>query len=321
MGVTRNLYLLPSSPVAELRKLLPQAQIEFDPGMSPTEAALTARRCDVAVVFGVRLEGEGFDSADLSLPWGQDAVIEAVAAANPNTIVVLETGNPVIMPWRDRVRAIVEAWYPGQAGGQAIAEILTGAVNPSGRLPVTFPADLTQTPRPDLPGLGTPWGTRSPSRTPKAPRSVTGGSPSNGSSRCTPSGTARATPSSTTAVSRLRVVTRSLPPSASPTPAGARAPMWPSSTWSAPRARNACACSVSRGWNCNRAITPGGDHRRPAAAGPVRRARRNHGRLAHHRGHLPGRGRQVGSQPGADSRHCDERQLNSTAADWSFPVA
>ena len=90
---------------------------------------------------------------------GQDAVIEAVAAANPNTIVVLETGNPVVMPWRDRVNAILEAWYPGQAGGQAIAEILTGAVNPSGRLPVTFPADLAQTPRPELPGLGTPWGT------------------------------------------------------------------------------------------------------------------------------------------------------------------
>jgi len=159
MGVARNLYLLPSSPVTELRKLLPGAEIEFDPGMSPAEAALTARRCDMAVVFGIRLEGEGFDNADLSLPWGQDAVIEAVAAANPNTIVVLETGNPVAMPWRDSVRAIVEAWYPGQAGGQAIAEILTGAVNPSGRLPVTFPLYLSQTPRPELNGLGAAWGT------------------------------------------------------------------------------------------------------------------------------------------------------------------
>jgi beta-glucosidase len=73
--------------------------------------------------------------------------------------VVLETGNPVTMPWHDRVKAIIEAWYPGQTGGQAIAEILTGAVNPSGRLPITFPADLAQTPRPELPGLGTPWGT------------------------------------------------------------------------------------------------------------------------------------------------------------------
>jgi beta-glucosidase len=159
MGVGRNLYLLPSSPLAELRKLLPKTHIEYDPGMSPAEAAMIARRSDLAIVFGIRLEGEGFDNADLRLPWGQDAVIEAVTAANPNTIVVLETGNPVAMPWRDSVKAIIEAWYPGQAGGQAIAEILTGSVNPSGRLPMTFPADLAQTPRPDLPGLGTPWGT------------------------------------------------------------------------------------------------------------------------------------------------------------------
>ncbi len=159
MGVGRNLYLLPSSPLAELEKLLPNAQIEFDPGMIPAESALLARRSDVAIVFGIRVEGEGFDNPDLSLPWGQDAVIEAVAAANPKTIVVLETGNPVAMLWQDKVKAVVEAWYPGQAGGQAVAEILTGAVNPSGHLPITFPADLAQTPRPKLDGLGTPWGT------------------------------------------------------------------------------------------------------------------------------------------------------------------
>jgi beta-glucosidase len=159
MSAARNLYLLPSSPIAELKKLMPNAQIENDPGMSPAESAMTARRVDVAIVFGIRVEGEGFDNADLSLPWGQDAVIEAVADANPNTIVVLETGNPVDMPWRDKVNAIVQAWYPGQAGGQAIAEVLTGAVNPSGRLPITFPADLSQTPRPELEGLDTAWGT------------------------------------------------------------------------------------------------------------------------------------------------------------------
>jgi beta-glucosidase len=127
--------------------------------MTPAESALLARRSDVAIVFAIRVEGEGFDLPDLSLPWGQDAIIDAVASANPNTIVVLETGNPVAMPWHDEVRAVVEAWYPGQAGGQAIAEVLTGAVNPSGRLPITFPADLAQTPRPELPGLGEPWGT------------------------------------------------------------------------------------------------------------------------------------------------------------------
>jgi beta-glucosidase len=155
----RSLYLLPSSPLAELRKQFPQARIEFDPGISPAEAALAARRADVAIVFAIRVEGEGFDNADLSLPWGQDAVIAAVAATNPNTVVVLQTGNPVVMPWRDSVNAILQAWYPGQAGGQAIAEVLTGAVNPSGRLPITFPADLSQTPRPRLPGLGAAWGT------------------------------------------------------------------------------------------------------------------------------------------------------------------
>ncbi|HEU4948899.1 MAG TPA: beta-glucosidase [Kribbella sp.] len=159
MGPGRNLFLMPSSPLEELEKLLPDAHTEFDPGQTPAEAALLAKRSDIAIVFGIRVESEGFDSPDLTLPWGQDAVIDAVAKANPNTIVVLETGNPVSMPWRDKVRAIVQAWYPGQAGGQAIAEILTGAVNPSGRLPVTFPADLAQTPRPELPGLGTPWGT------------------------------------------------------------------------------------------------------------------------------------------------------------------
>ncbi|MDX1885411.1 beta-glucosidase [Mycolicibacterium sp. 120270] len=159
MGNLRNLFLLPPSPLEQLTKALPKAQFEFDPGYTPAEAALTAKRSDVVIAFGIRVEGEGFDSADLSLPWGQDAVIEAVAAANPNTIVVLETGNPASMPWRDEVKAIVQAWYPGQAGAQAIAEVLTGAVNPSGRLPITFPMSLEQTPRPQVPGLGTPWGT------------------------------------------------------------------------------------------------------------------------------------------------------------------
>jgi beta-glucosidase len=159
MGPSRNLYLMPSSPVTELKKLLPNADIDFDPGQTVAEAVLLAKRSDLVIAFGIRSEGEGFDLADLSLPWGQDQVIDAVATVNPNTVVVLETGNPVSMPWRDKVKAILQAWYPGQAGGQAIAEILTGAVNPSGHLPITFPADLGQLPRPQLPGMGTPWGT------------------------------------------------------------------------------------------------------------------------------------------------------------------
>jgi beta-glucosidase len=159
LGASRNLYVMPPSPQAELGKLLPEAHIDFDPGQTPAEAALLAKRSDVVIAFGIRSEGESFDLADLSLPWGQDAVIDAVAAANPNTIVVLETGNPTSMPWRDKVNAVVQAWYPGQAGGQAIAEVLTGTVNPSGRLPITFPESLDQHPRPELPGMGTPWGT------------------------------------------------------------------------------------------------------------------------------------------------------------------
>jgi beta-glucosidase len=158
MGVTNPGYR-PDDKGATAKKALPQAEIDFDPGYTPAEAALTAKRSDVVIAFGIRVEGEGFDLPDLSLPWGQDAVIDAVASANPNTIVVLETGNPVSMPWRDKVKAIVQAWYPGQAGGQAIADILAGKVNPSGRLPITFPASLAQTPRPELSGLGTPWGT------------------------------------------------------------------------------------------------------------------------------------------------------------------
>lgn len=154
----RKLHLLPSSPLDEVRKQFPHAHIEFDPGISPAEAVLAARRADVAIVFAIRAEGEGFDIADLSLPWGQDALIAGVSAANANTVVVLETGNPVTMPWRDSVRAIVQAWYPGQAGGRAIAEVLAGRCNPSGRLPISFPVDLRQTPRPELPGFGAPWG-------------------------------------------------------------------------------------------------------------------------------------------------------------------
>jgi beta-glucosidase len=159
MGRHRNLFLFAPSPLDELKKALPNAQIDFDPGYTPAEAALTAKRNDLVIAFGIRVEGEGFDLPDLSLPWGQDAVIDAVATANRNTIVVLETGNPVAMPWRNKVKAIVQAWFPGQAGAQAIAEILAGKVNPSGRLPISFPTDLAQTPRPTLSGLGTPWGT------------------------------------------------------------------------------------------------------------------------------------------------------------------
>ncbi len=93
---------------------------------------------------------EGVDAPDLSLPQGQDAVIAAVAAANPRTVVVLETGGPVLMPWLASVSAVLEAWYPGSSGGEAIADVLFGDANPAGRLPISFPASLEQLPRPKL---------------------------------------------------------------------------------------------------------------------------------------------------------------------------
>ena len=159
MAKFRSLYFSPSSPLAELKTQLPEATISHDPGIYPAEAAALARQSDVAIAFVIRPESEGFDSPYLSIPFGQDALLDAVASANPNAMVVLETGNPVAMLWSGKVKAILGAWYPGQAGGQAIAEVLTGEVNPSGRLPITFPADIAQTPRPALPGFGTPWGT------------------------------------------------------------------------------------------------------------------------------------------------------------------
>ncbi|MCW3161699.1 glycoside hydrolase family 3 protein [Chryseobacterium oryctis] len=159
MGGGRTLYLLPNSPLEELKKLLPNATIDYDPGYTIAESKILAKRSDLVIVFGVRVEGEGFDMPDLSLPWGQDELIKELSTVNPNTIVVLETGNPSSMPWRNNVKGIVQAWFSGQAGGTAIAEILTGKTNPSGRLPITFPEDLNQTPRPTIPEIGTPWGT------------------------------------------------------------------------------------------------------------------------------------------------------------------
>jgi beta-glucosidase len=144
----------PSPPLEAIRKIARYAQVNFDGGAFPVRAAALAAKSDIAIVFVTRHESEGSDIPDLALPHGQDALIQAVAAANPHTIVVLEAGNPVAMPWIDGVPAIVMAWYPGQEGGQAIADLLFGAVNPSGRLPITFPREASDFVRPQLPNLG-----------------------------------------------------------------------------------------------------------------------------------------------------------------------
>jgi beta-glucosidase len=111
-------------------------------------AVAAARKADVAIVFANDAQGEGMDRASLDLQGDQNELIEAVAQANRNTIVVLNTGGPVLMPWLDDVQGVLETWYPGQTFGTAIAAVLFGDANPGGRLPVTFPANANQGPAP-----------------------------------------------------------------------------------------------------------------------------------------------------------------------------
>lgn len=110
------------------------------------QAVALARSSDVAVVFASDNESEGSDLSNIDLSADQNSLISAVAAANPNTIVVLNTGSAVTMPWVDSVKGVLEAWYPGQEDGNAIASVLFGDTNPSGKLPVTFPKSLTDVP-------------------------------------------------------------------------------------------------------------------------------------------------------------------------------
>ena len=146
---------LPSPPLAELKRELPRAKIMFDAGSDPASAAALAAKSDVAVVFVVQHDSEGYDGS-LELADKQDALVSAVAKANARTIVVVESGGAVFMPWAGDVPAILEAFYPGIRGGAAIARILTGKVNPSGHLPISFPQSPDQLAHPDLPGLGMP---------------------------------------------------------------------------------------------------------------------------------------------------------------------
>lgn len=147
------MLLMPGPPVRAIATRAPAAHVTFYDGAYPDLAAAQARDADAAIVFATQWTSEGMDVPDLNLPNGQDALIAAVTAANPHTIVVLETGGPVLMPWLDKTAAVLEAWYPGIRGADAIADILFGDVNPSGRLPITFPASLSQLPRPVLDGL------------------------------------------------------------------------------------------------------------------------------------------------------------------------
>jgi beta-glucosidase len=148
---------MPSSPVAALKAELPKAKVAYASGTDIDGAVALAKRSEVAVVFVTQWLGEGFDGK-LELDGNQDALVAAVARANPKTVVVVESGGAILMPWLPQVPAVLEAFYPGIRGGQAIARILTGKVNPSGHLPISFPASNLQLAHAQIPGFGKPDG-------------------------------------------------------------------------------------------------------------------------------------------------------------------
>jgi beta-glucosidase len=156
LGIFSTTVYHRSAPLKGIAEKAKGAVVKFDPGADPVSAAALAKASDVAIVFAVQHTYENMDLPNLSLPENQDALIGQVAAANPHTIVVLETGGPVTMPWIDKVSAVIEAWYPGIRGSEALANVLFGDVNPSGKLPLTFPrteADLPHPKHVDQPAL------------------------------------------------------------------------------------------------------------------------------------------------------------------------
>ncbi len=150
--------LLTVSPVRGIEQQAGRAtSVSYASGTDLAAAVAAARRASAAVVMVGDTESEGKDQPSLSLPGGQDQLVAAVARANPRTVVVVKSGNPVLMPWLGIVPAVVEAWYPGEEDGAAVAAVLFGAVDPSGKLPVTFPASESGTPvstAAQFPGVG-----------------------------------------------------------------------------------------------------------------------------------------------------------------------
>ena len=146
-----------SAPLAAIEAKAPNATVTFLDGTNATAAATAAAKADVAIIFATQWESEGTDLTSLSLPsnttdsfnqsYDQNALITAVAAQAKRVIVVLENGSPVLMPWLGNVHGVLESWYPGVQGGQAIADLLFGDVNPSGKLPITFPVQDSDLPQ------------------------------------------------------------------------------------------------------------------------------------------------------------------------------
>ena len=135
------------SPLQGIQAAAPSGTtVTYNDGSSDSSAASAAAAASVAVVFANLGESEGSDLSSIDLGTTQDNLITSVAAANPNTIVVLNTGSAVTMPWLSSVKGVLEAWYPGQEDGTAIANVLFGSYDPSGHLTVTFPTSLSQVP-------------------------------------------------------------------------------------------------------------------------------------------------------------------------------
>ena len=138
----------PTSPLKAIAAKAPGVSVKFASGADPAATAALAKQSDVAIVFAHQWTSEDFDLPNLSLPDNQDAMIDQVASANPRTIVVIESGSAVTMPWIDKVSGVLEAWYAGSKGADAVANILFGDVNPSAKLPMTFPRSEADLPHP-----------------------------------------------------------------------------------------------------------------------------------------------------------------------------
>jgi len=140
----------PSSPLKAILAKAPGATVKFESGENPNSTAALAKKSDVAIVFVHQWSSEDYDQPNLSLHDHQDALIDQVASANPRTIVVLETGSAVTMPWIDKVAGVLEVWYAGSKGADATANILFGDVNPGAKLPMTFPKSEADLPHPKM---------------------------------------------------------------------------------------------------------------------------------------------------------------------------
>ncbi|HWE86426.1 MAG TPA: glycoside hydrolase family 3 C-terminal domain-containing protein [Terracidiphilus sp.] len=141
---------LPDAPLAAFQARFGESKVSYVSGDDPAAAATAAKNADVAIVFAYQWESEGMDLKTLALSDDQNNLIDAVASANPKVIVVLETGSPATMPWIDKVSGVIEAWYPGIRGSEALARIVSGDVNPSGKLAITFPKSDADLPHPTI---------------------------------------------------------------------------------------------------------------------------------------------------------------------------